>query len=71
MQIAPELSPTISGGFKSKINLFSSQRKRTVLLSLLLILLTLGVYNTVSHNGFINVDDNLYVTQNQHVQAGL
>ena len=71
METAPELSPTNSVGSKSRIDLFSSPRKRTVVLSLLLILITLGVYNSICHNGFINLDDNLYVTQNQHVQAGV
>jgi protein O-mannosyl-transferase len=52
-------------------DLFSSPQKRTVILSLLLVLATLALYNPVSHNGFINVDDNLYVTNNKHVQSGL
>ena len=51
--------------------LFSSPRKRTVILSLLLVLATLAVYNSVVHNGFINLDDNLYVTNNLQVQQGL
>ena len=71
METAPELSPTNFVGSKSKIDLFSSPRKRTVILSLLLTLITLGVYNSIVHNGFINLDDNLYVTQNLHIQAGL
>jgi tetratricopeptide (TPR) repeat protein len=51
--------------------LFSSPGKRTVVLSLLVFLLTLTVYNSVIHNGFINLDDNLYVTDNPNVTAGL
>jgi len=51
--------------------LFSSSRKRTVVLSLLLLLITLAVYNGIIHNAFINVDDNGYVTENEHVHAGL
>lgn len=54
-----------------KSDFLASPRKRSFLLSLLLILVTLAVYNSVSNNGFINLDDNLYVTQNEHVQAGL
>ncbi len=34
-------------------------------------LLTLGVYNPVAYNDFVNVDDPVYVTGNQHVRAGL
>jgi tetratricopeptide (TPR) repeat protein len=52
-------------------SLFSSPRKRSVVLSLLLALATLAVYNSVIHNAFINLDDNDYVTNNKHVQAGL
>jgi len=51
--------------------LFSSSRKRTIILSLLLVLSTLAVYNGIIHNAFINVDDNGYVTENEHVHAGL
>ncbi|MGA8342301.1 MAG: hypothetical protein WB781_10225 [Candidatus Sulfotelmatobacter sp.] len=42
-----------------------------MVLSLLLALATLAVYNSVVHNAFINLDDNEYVTNNKHVQAGL
>ncbi|HEV2691369.1 MAG TPA: tetratricopeptide repeat protein [Verrucomicrobiae bacterium] len=38
---------------------------------LLLFLITLGVYLPVLQNGFINYDDNDYVTENQAVQQGL
>ena len=55
----------------AQIGLFSSTSKRTVILSLLLFLLTVGLYNSVVHNGFINLDDNLYVTDNPNVKAGL
>jgi protein O-mannosyl-transferase len=51
--------------------LFSSPRQRTVILCLLLATLTLGIYNQVSHAQFINFDDDDYVTNNPHVQAGL
>ena len=40
-------------------------------LASLLALITLGVYLPVLHNGFINFDDNDYVTNNPHVQEGL
>ena len=38
---------------------------------LLLALLTLAFYNPIVHNDFTNFDDNLYVTDNAHVRAGL
>jgi len=44
---------------------------RTILLALLLILATLAVYYPVRHLPFINYDDDLYVTENVHVQSGL
>jgi protein O-mannosyl-transferase len=51
--------------------LFSSPRQRTLILCLLLGTLTLAVYNQVSHAQFINFDDDDYITNNPHVQAGL
>src|ERR1700736_3076061 len=76
MPTALELSPPVSRTPQSESeraqkNLFSSPGKRTVVLSLLLFLLTLALYNSVVHNGFINLDDNLYVTDNPNVTAGL
>ena len=46
-----------------------TQRKLTF--ALLLVVLTLAVYNPVAHNGFVKFDDDRYVTDNPHVQAGL
>ncbi|MGA9643498.1 MAG: tetratricopeptide repeat protein [Terriglobales bacterium] len=51
--------------------LSSSPAKRTLLLCLLLIGVTLTVYFPVTHNAFINFDDDSYITDNDHVQAGL
>ena len=48
-----------------------SQEKQRTVLCLLLVLLTLAFYNPVIHNGFTNFDDNLYITQNDHVRTGL
>ena len=50
---------------------FQSPRKRTLLLCLILTAVVLGFYNQVIHNGFVNYDDNGYITDNPHVQAGL
>ena len=41
------------------------------LIGLLLCLLTLAVYRPVLDSGFVNYDDNVYVTSNLHVQQGL
>lgn len=51
--------------------LFSSARKRSFVLCLLLALLTLALYNPVSKHPFLNFDDDRYVTENVHVRAGL
>lgn len=50
---------------------FTSPNMRTLILSLLLVTLTLVLYNPVNHFSFINYDDNRYVSENRHVQAGL
>jgi len=42
-----------------------------LILSLSLVLLTIGVYSSVGHHPFVDYDDPDYVTQNQHVKAGL
>jgi len=49
---------------------FSSPGKKTFILSLALVLLTVLVYLPVRNNGFINFDDNRYITDNAHVKAG-
>ena len=51
--------------------LFSSAQKRSLVLCLLLALLTLALYNSVSRHPFLNFDDDRYITENQHVRAGL
>lgn len=51
--------------------LFSSRGKRTFILSLSLVLLTVLVYLPVRNNAFINFDDNHYITENAQVKAGL
>lgn len=51
--------------------LFSSPEKRTFVLCLLLALLTLLLYNPVSHYQFVNFDDDHYIIDNTHVRTGL
>ena len=50
---------------------FLSSWKRSLILSLLLIVSTLAIYSRVDGFPFVNYDDTLYVTQNSKVQAGL
>ena len=61
---APETAPKTS-------ELFSSPGKRTFILSLAVVLLTVLAYLPVRNNAFINFDDNHYITENAHVKAGL
>jgi protein O-mannosyl-transferase len=56
---------------KPSIDLFSSPGKRCAVLSLLLTLVTLVVYNPVWQNEFVSFDDPAYITSNQHVRSGL
>ena len=51
--------------------LFQSPAQRTLLLCLLLTAVVLVVYNPVIHNGFLNYDDDRYITDNPHVRTGL
>jgi protein O-mannosyl-transferase len=44
---------------------------RTLMLCLLLTVIVLVSYNQVTRNGFVNHDDNLYITDNPQVRAGL
>jgi tetratricopeptide (TPR) repeat protein len=44
---------------------------RSTVLCLLLALVTLAVYNPVAHNGFTNLDDDIYILDNARVRAGL
>ncbi|MGA7566193.1 MAG: hypothetical protein WBW53_08980, partial [Terriglobales bacterium] len=51
--------------------MFHSFGQRKLVLGLLLVLVTLALYNPVSRNGFVSFDDDRYVTENPHVHAGL
>jgi len=50
---------------------FRSTSERKLLFCLLLFVITLAVYNPVSRNGFVNFDDDRYVTDNPHIKEGL
>jgi protein O-mannosyl-transferase len=51
--------------------IFRSPALYKLVLSLLLVVVTLALYNPVSRNGFVNFDDDRYVTENPQVLAGL
>ncbi len=55
----------------SSSKLFQSSTKHTLPFCLLLTVVVLVFYNPVIHNGFLNYDDDQYITQNPHVWAGL
>ena len=48
-----------------------SPAKQRLILSLLLVLATLALYNPVTRAPFLNLDDDLYVTENPDIRAGL
>jgi len=52
------------------LRLFSSPEKRSVVLCLLLVAVSLVAYNPVIRNAFINFDDPQYIVHNPHVTAG-
>ncbi|HKU28283.1 MAG TPA: tetratricopeptide repeat protein [Candidatus Sulfotelmatobacter sp.] len=54
-----------------KVALFDSPEKRRFVVSLLLAVLGLAVYNPATRMGFVNFDDPGYITSNRNVQAGL
>jgi protein O-mannosyl-transferase len=49
----------------------TTREGRVVVLCLVLALATVGIYNPVIHNGFINFDDDYYIFHNPHVNGGL
>jgi Flp pilus assembly protein TadD len=51
--------------------MFRSPGRRKLVLGLLLVVVTLALYNPVARNGFVNFDDDRYVTANPQVRAGL
>jgi len=58
-------------GVSACSELFQSPGKRLLLFCLILAAVVLVFYNPVIHNGFLNWDDDLYITDNPHVRAGL
>jgi len=66
--VAKRLEPS---GFSASSKLFQSPARLTPLLCMLLTAVVLMFYSPVTHNGFINYDDDGYITANPHVRAGL
>ena len=66
---ATAVEPTVVS--RPPVHSLISREKQSAVLCLLLVLLTLAFYNSIAHNGFTNFDDNVYITQNDHVRAGL
>src|SRR5208337_1816908 len=58
-------------GVSTSSTIFLSPQRRTLLLGLLLTAVVLASYGPVTHNGFLNYDDDEYITNNPHVRAGL
>jgi protein O-mannosyl-transferase len=52
-------------------DLFSSPERRTLVLSLALVLLTVLAYLPIRNNAFINFDDKQYITDNAQVRSAL
>jgi tetratricopeptide (TPR) repeat protein len=51
--------------------MFHDPSRLRLILCLMLALVTIVLYNPISHAPFLNYDDNSYVTENFHVRAGL
>lgn len=65
------MSETMETKSEAMGTLFASSKHRNLIVCLLLVACTLGVYNGVTQNRFVNYDDDVYVTANRHVQSGL
>ena len=66
-----ENSAAPRGSAQRSNGLFQSPAERTLLLSLILVAAVLVAYSPITHNGFVRYDDDEYITENPHVQAGL
>ena len=54
-----------------KIMFRMSQKRKKLILYIILIFITLAVYWQVNQFDFISLDDSRYVTQNIHIQSGI
>ena len=54
------------------LNRFNTgQNKKQLAIYIILILATLAVYGQAHQFNFINIDDNIYITENQHIKSGI
>ncbi|PKN37846.1 MAG: hypothetical protein CVU62_08980, partial [Deltaproteobacteria bacterium HGW-Deltaproteobacteria-2] len=53
----------------NKLNI--NHKKQSLIIYIALILATLAVFWQLNHCDFINIDDEVYVTENLHVQSGI
>src|ERR1035438_5244534 len=56
---------------KTSAAFLRSPENHTLLFSLVLFAAVLASYSPITHNGFLNYDDDTYLTSNLHVRAGL
>jgi protein O-mannosyl-transferase len=56
---------------KKQPSLFADPQKRNAIVSLLLAVFTLALYNPVNRHPFVNYDDDRYITENPHIRQGL
>ncbi len=66
---APAAEPAVKS--RPPAHWLTSPGRRSTVLCLLLVTVTLFFYNPVAHNGFTNLDDDIYILDNAHVRAGL
>ena len=66
-----ETAPLKPGNSAFSKAVFAAPGKRALVLSLLLAVLILAIYNQATHFPFANFDDDRYVTDNPRVQVGL
>jgi protein O-mannosyl-transferase len=66
---APAVEPAVIS--RPPAHWMSSPERRSTVLCLLLVTVTLFFYNPVAHNGFTNLDDDIYILDSAHVRAGL
>jgi protein O-mannosyl-transferase len=59
------------GAVSRPTHLLTSSEKRSTVLCVLLMLLTLAFYHPIVHNRFTNLDDDAYIVRNPHVSSGL
>ncbi len=70
-QTTPAPQPLDQGTLIHKGEPSPNRLRVSLFISFVLILLTLSAFSGLRNNHFISLDDNIYVTENHHVQEGL